>query len=301
MGINKQTLSLILHENGYRKIEGKYLSIGKQTVNVDINKIKTLFHKNKLATEKLDQIITNQHYDKQTRHASDTILDHDLISSFSNAEYNCLDRSDYEGATVIHDMNNPVINDLKEKFDFIYNGSCMDNVFDPVMFIRNTTQLLKPGGRIIHLECASGFPGAFLMYSPEWFFSYYAINNFVDCKVYVTIGTEEGETVYSYDTDLYSWNPFFTRKVGYQYIEACKTVTGAMHVMIIAEKGKESTDHINPIQMQYLDDKEVDWRKMYYQYKKSKRPLIKLDQIKDPLKVTLPYLSDHYQYIGSGF
>ena len=51
--------------------------------------------------------------------------------------------------------------------------------------------------------------------------------------------------------------------------------------------------------MQYLDDNTIDWRQKYYVFKKSERPLIKLDQKKDV--VELPYLTDHFEYLGSGF
>ena len=63
----------------------------------------------------------------------------------------------------------------------------------------------------MHIECAGGVPGAYLMYSPEWFFSYYAINNFKDCKVYVTIAEEEGKALHMFDVELYHWQPFYTQ------------------------------------------------------------------------------------------
>ena len=42
MGVLKQVLDIMLHENRHRPIDGDFLSIGKQTVNVtevDINKL----------------------------------------------------------------------------------------------------------------------------------------------------------------------------------------------------------------------------------------------------------------------
>ena len=163
----------------------------------------------------------------------------------------------------------------------------------------DTTKILKPGGRIIHIEGACAIPGAYLMFSPEWFFSYYSVNNFVDCKVYVTIAREEGITPYIFDTDLFAWAPFFIKKSGYKYVDACKTINGLMHVLVVAEKGKESTDHINPIQMQYLDDKSVDWRNKYYDFQKTDRPLIELSDKKE--NVTIPFMTEHYKYLGSKF
>ncbi len=299
MGISKQTLEMLLHENRYKAISGNFLCTGKQTVHVDYSHAVKLFHKYGLPTDNLENYYISKKFDTLTKHANETILDNDLLSCFSDATYNCLDRSSYEGATIIHDMNTPIPKNLHEQFDFIYNGSCMDNVFDPVSFIRNTSDMLKVGGRILHVECASGFPGAYLMYSPEWFFSYYAVNNFIYCNIYVIIAGDEGISAYTFDTDLFVWQPFFTRTDNYKYIEACKTINGSMYVIVLAEKGKKSTGNLSPVQMQYLDENSVDWRQQYYLYKKSGRPLIKPDHKNND--VVLPYLSDHYKYLGGNF
>ena len=44
-----------------------------------------------------------------------------------------------------------------------------------------------------------------------------------------------------------------------------------MHVIVVAEKGKNSTSDLNPIQMQYLDENSTDWRLKYFEFQKSKR------------------------------
>jgi len=299
MGINKQTLEMLLNENEYKKISGNFLCVGKQTVHVDLNHAIELFGRYGLSIDSLNNLYSLKKFDTSTRHGNETIFDHDLLACFSVAKYHCLDRSKYEGATIVHDMNTPIPENMYGQFDFIYNGSCMDNLFNPVSFIQNTSRMLKTGGRILHIECAAGVVGAYLMYSPQWFFSYYAINNFKDCKVYVTIAREEGRNRFIFDTDLFSWKPFFTLQDDYNYIKGIQSINGLMHVIVIAEKGKKSTNDLYPIQMQYLDKKTMDWRHKYYDFKKSERPLIKLKH-RDNDSV-LPYLSDHFEYLGSKF
>ena len=44
-----------------------------------------------------------------------------------------------------------------------------------------------------------------------------------------------------------------------------------MHVIVVAEKGKNSTSDLNPIQMQYLDENSTDWRSKYFEFQKGKR------------------------------
>lgn len=55
-------------------------------------------------------------------------------------------------------MNYPVSKDLTGGYDFILNGNCLDNVFDPVSFLRNTTKMLKVGGRLLMIEACGPNP-----------------------------------------------------------------------------------------------------------------------------------------------
>lgn len=300
MGINKQVLSVILHEHSYKAITGNYLSIAKHTVNVDDSDINKLFESHGISNERLVEKLSSAPRDRATRHGVGGLFDHDLIGSFSDSDYNSLDISDYEGADIIHDMNTSLPPELVGRFDFIYDGSVMDNVFDPISFVRNCSQLLKPGGRIIHINCAGAVAGGYLCFSPEWFFSYYAVNNFADCKIYATVARDKQYGPHRFNTDLFEWTPHFTRNPEYDYIEGCKSVDGLMHVIVVAEKGTDSTHDRTPIQMQYLDEKCADWREKYDDFCRSPRPIISLGKNRET-EVILPLLTDHFRYIGSNF
>jgi hypothetical protein len=60
-----------------------------------------------------------------------------------------LDRSDYEGANVIHDLNLPVTDRLKGIADLIVDGSTLDNTFNPALTLKNYCDMLRPGGRLL--------------------------------------------------------------------------------------------------------------------------------------------------------
>lgn len=297
MGFNRHNLELLMCENHYREISGQYLSLGKQTVTQPLEVCKGLFEKYGQDTSALESFHANQSSDCTTRHADNNINDHDLIQSISSAKYRCLDISEYEGADILHDMNCPVPGDLCERFDFIFNGSCLDNVWDPATFLKNTSAMLKPGGRIIHNEAAGSHPGAYLMLSAQWFFSYYAVNNFTDCKVYVFAGREPGKTRFIWGGDIFHWKPYFTPNPNFDYFQSMQSIGGLFHVLVIAEKGEKSTIDKTPIQLQYMDENCVDWRKKYEEFCATDRPLLSLEHKKDD--VVLPYLTDHYTYLGS--
>lgn len=298
MGILKQVLDMMLHEHQYKPITGQLLSIGKQTVNISAENIDKLFNKHQITTGDDWQALTAHNRDTSTRHSHGFITDQGLYSTFCHAQYQCLDISDYEGATIIHDMNEPICERYHRSFDFIYNGSCMDNLFDPVSFIKNTSKMLKPGGRILHLEAMANVTGAFLHFSPEWFYSYYAINRFNDCKVYA-FRVDSANSRFEFDSDLFLWSPFFTRQANYDYLSAAKAVDGYMYLLVVAEKGEDSTCDRHPQQMQYIHSGCIDWREHHHQFDNTNRPILGTSHQKRSIKI--PFETDHFRYLGSAF
>jgi len=300
MGIFKQALSMILNEHKYRPIKGKYLSIGKQTVTIPADLIFDLFKYYSIPGEQLKLFYADPaNIDISTRRGKGFIFDHSLLSAFSSCEYNCLDVSEYEGATILHDMNTIIPKEHYNTYDFIYDGGCMDNMFDPVTFLKNASNMLKLGGRIVHVECASAYAGAYLSFSPEWFFSYYAINNYLDCKVYAIVARESSGNPHVFNSDLFLWSPYFTRTEDYDYIKGCQSLNGQMFLLVIAEKQANSTSDVIPMQSHYLQPTDIDWRNRYEDFCNVRRPLLKTNLLKD--NIELPLLTDHFQYLGSDF
>ena len=114
--------------------------------------------------------------------------------------------------------------------------------------------------------------------------------------MYVCHQTEKGETRTFYDTNLFEYKPEFTRRKDYDYFDAALACAGMMYVMVIAEKGSDSTNHLMPTQMQYLDEKSIDWRLAALKFDKTNRPIIFSKDKNSDYK--LPFLTDHYTYLG---
>lgn len=141
MGIHKQIAKLIVAEHARRPIKGRILLIGRQTVSPSEPEIRGYLAEFGLPTRKV--LIEADH---DTRYADEgSISDKTFFALFTDATFSALDVTDYEKADVVHDMNEPIPDHLRGQFDFIYNGSCLDNVFNPAVFLRNCSELLAPG------------------------------------------------------------------------------------------------------------------------------------------------------------
>ncbi len=294
MGMLVSFIKFMLAEHRYQPIRGEVLHIGKQTVHADSSALIKLFEEYGVRTDFLRKNLVRSK-DKQTRLASDLILDHDLMASLGDVNYNCLDVSNYEGANIICNMNGTIPPEFVGKFDYIFDGSVLDNVFDPATFIKNAARLLRPGGRIILCNHSSAYPGAFVTPSPEWYYSFFAANGFVDCKVYSAKAVPH-EGRFPVHVDLYHWRPSFTRNPKYSYLTACRDVETYTFCYVIAEKGPESTCDEMPIQMQYLGYGAPDWRLKEKDFDSHPRPLIRGERHDGVPAIFME--SDHFAYMG---
>ncbi len=303
MGIIAPFFKIILAENSYKKFSGNLAVIGKQTLSVEKKKVIKLFEKENLDTTRLKKLVE---FDNTTRYAKNSNLnyffDHDVLEALGHkVKYSSIDRSDYEGATIIQDMNMPLKKKYFNNFDIIIDGGSMDNLFNPVNFLQNCVKMLKPGGRLILGNHFFQMPGAYLTYSPEYYFSFFSVNNFKDVKIYIIQSKnakyDKGKNRVRYLTEIYSYKPYFTRSKNYDYHKAIKNCNTINNVVCIAEKGKSSTWNKIPCQSQYLDKKEIDWRKNYFRYKNFRKNLIK-KKTNSKKKI---FNSDHFELLNNNF
>src|SRR5437588_1617953 len=53
-----------------------------------------------------------------------------LLKLFGATDVLSLDASDYEGASIVHDMNQPIPDRYKGQFDFVDDGGTLEHVFN---------------------------------------------------------------------------------------------------------------------------------------------------------------------------
>lgn len=250
MGLIPNVARLVLKEHARRTITGDFLMIARQTTFLDQRDAERL-----LAGEgtplRPGRLIE---YDRATRSATesgkkDFLTDKSFISFFSNAKVVALDVSDYEGADVVCNLNMPLPDSLSEITDFIYNGSCLDNIFNPAQAIVNLSKMLRPNGRIVHLEHGTHVNCPYLTFNPAWFLDYYMLNRFSRCQIYIAYFT----TVMG-PWSVYEWLPCVHAADGLMYDYSFQPpMSNDFMIVVIAEKSGLSTYDRIPNQAQYRD------------------------------------------------
>jgi len=91
-----------------------------------------------------------------------------------------LDHSDYEGAALTHDLNQPLPSGLHEQFDVVIDSGTLEHVFNLPVAIASCMQLVKRGGTLFLSSPANNMCGhGFYQFSPElWFRLFRNVNGF---------------------------------------------------------------------------------------------------------------------------
>jgi len=100
-----------------------------------------------------------------------------------------IDVSDYEGATVVHNLNFPVSDNLKNKYTLVIDGGCLEHVFNFPVAIKNCMDLIQKNGYYIGITPTNNFFGhGFYQFSPELYYRIFSQSNgFQFVKMYFYI------------------------------------------------------------------------------------------------------------------
>jgi hypothetical protein len=101
-----------------------------------------------------------------------------------------VDASPYEGATVVHDLNQPVPSHLVNAFSAVIDAGTLEHIFDFPRAIRNCMEMVQEGGHLLLITPANNFMGhGFYQFSPELFFRVcseangFTVNRLIVCGV----------------------------------------------------------------------------------------------------------------------
>jgi len=124
-----------------------------------------------------------------------------LLSLLGFSSVRVLDHSAYEGADILHDLNQPIPDELKGCFGVVLNGGTLEHIFHVPNVLANLHHLTRTGGRIIHIAPSSNqIDHGMYSFSPTFFYDYYSANKYLIRKAYLfeCLDWDTPWTVYDY-------------------------------------------------------------------------------------------------------
>lgn len=156
MGIDKTTLNAILLSCKYIKNKKNLLTLGRQQfhtsqeLNIDLG--------NKFNID-LSEIIYGNYCEN-------------FFRSFGFENIDSIDNSNYEDAKYIHNLNYPILEEFKNKYDYIFDGGTTEHIFNIPQVFENIIDMLDIGGLFVSVTCNNNFSGhGMYQFSPELYLS----------------------------------------------------------------------------------------------------------------------------------
>jgi len=172
LDINAVRFLIAARQKGVRFDE--VLTLGRQDLNVFPAKMVEEFTRHGLPMEEFELGVRRASSPPSDggEGGTDTLHAEPVFRALGAKKVAAMDVSDFEGAEFVHDLNEPIGPELREKFDTVYDGGTLEHVFNFPVALKNCMEMVKPGGRLFLDTCANNYCGhGFYQFSPELFYT----------------------------------------------------------------------------------------------------------------------------------
>jgi hypothetical protein len=178
MGLEPVGIKLLLYGKKLGVDFTKTAMIGRQQLCLSREELQRLLAEMRLPAteEQLAKIVEKKHCYAE-----------EFFRHLGAAEVESFDVSDYEKATHLVDLNQPIPEEFKERYSLVIDAGSLEHVFNFPTAMRNCMEMIREGGYYIGITPANNFFGhGFYQFSPELFYTIFtAANGFELTKMVV--------------------------------------------------------------------------------------------------------------------
>lgn len=166
MGLDVHAIQFLLRARKQGVRFGNVLTVGRLKLDVFPRKLSQLLRRHGLPDEPFRGEKPASGYAE------------DFFHCLGAEKVETLDASAYEGASLVHDLNQPVPAGWKSRYDVVCDGGTLEHVFNFPVALRNCMELVRPGG-CLFLDAPGNnwFGHGFYQFSPELFYSAMSADN----------------------------------------------------------------------------------------------------------------------------
>jgi hypothetical protein len=161
VGITRGTARLLMTLSAENLIRGRVLMLGRLSLDVTPYELKKLARKVGIA-----------------KCVSSVANTEDLLLALGADSVESLDLSQFEGASIAHDLNLLTPEHLDARFDLLLNLGTLEHIFDVRTALRNTWRVLALDGIVVHsLPANNQMEHGFYQFSPTLLLDYMYANH----------------------------------------------------------------------------------------------------------------------------
>ena len=164
MGLDYCSAKKLIHHAATHGVSGRVLMLGRQSIQVK-DKLKPALDRE---FKKAGFQLTLADVEQPDGYSEN------FFRALGAEDVQAMDLSDFEGAGLLHDLNNPVDRDLAGRFELIFDGGTTEHIFDVARCMDNLNVMLATGGILASCVPANNWFGhGFYQFGPELVYGYW--------------------------------------------------------------------------------------------------------------------------------
>lgn len=171
MGLALPVLRYLIQRHAHARMSAPVLTLGVQSIGATNREVIDLLRESELLTGAAADDIA------QSVASNETATANNVLAWMGLGYCQSMDLFGSEGATIVHDLNEPVPTALRNRFNLIIDGGTLEHIFDIRMALENVLAMLRPGGTVIHISPVSGWDNhGFYSINPKLLARFYESN-----------------------------------------------------------------------------------------------------------------------------
>ena len=169
MGFDVATMEFLLTAREAGVLFDRVLTVGRQLLRISPSEMRSVLlrHGIALGTTQATEIL-----------AREKGYCEPLLKLLGAQSVESIDASGYEGASILHDLNQPVPVSYRNQFSVVIDGGTLEHVFDFPTGLKNCMEAVAPGGYFIGITPSNNLMGhGFYQISPELYFRVFVPKN----------------------------------------------------------------------------------------------------------------------------
>ena len=166
MGLNINATKLLLKLRAEGFVYGQVITLGRQRLNLTKRDLQRNLRAFGAKSDARELKRKNNGYCEP------------FLEMLGATQVNSMDVSDYEKATVLHDLNQPISEQHKDSYDTLIDSGTLEHVFNFPTAIKNCMEVIRTGGHYIGITpCNNFFGHGFYQFSPELYYRVFSKEN----------------------------------------------------------------------------------------------------------------------------
>jgi SAM-dependent methyltransferase len=175
MGLPQAAMRLLLDECVRKRFSGSVATLGRQHIYFPFSLLQASAEERQLVLSEVEVRLHREPALAKQKYISDETF----LKAIGFTEVSSIDFSDFEQADILVDLNREIPLELHHRFDVIIDGGTLEHLFHLPQALKNLYSMLRPGGRIIHLNPAGNYiDHGFFTFSPTFFWDFYTANGY---------------------------------------------------------------------------------------------------------------------------